>query len=297
MFSLGALGAQVSIVPEADTFVADLEGEALRSQNFGGSGGLAVAALGSPKGEMETILRFNLETLRADLEEQLGSDQWNVEAVQFKFNLTAARNPVFNTVTAGTLCVSEFADNSWVEGMGRTSFPDESGISFSEFAPLREATAESEPLACFDFGGESNGGVIVPIEPTQEFRDALLRQPQLSLRLAFTSETGALVLNSREIGMAARRPVLEVTASVATAPDGANLLSIAPIENGKIELRWHSTESEPETLQVSADLTAGQWEDLALVPVRDNDSWSAVIDVEKSNHTRFYRIAPAGPDN
>src|SRR5262249_31782739 len=97
--ALLALGATVSVVPDADAFVRS----AAPASNYGRGGALSVSGpaatngSGSQNGRFDTLVRFPMMNVVASFDEEFGIQNWVVTKVRLILNETAAPdNAIFN---------------------------------------------------------------------------------------------------------------------------------------------------------------------------------------------------------
>src|SRR3954466_1791264 len=84
VLSLQAGAAVVSLNPVADAFVSS----ANPNSNYGGAGALAISAAGLPKGEFQSLVKFNLAVAKTTFDATFGPGEWMLDAVSLQ--LTAA---------------------------------------------------------------------------------------------------------------------------------------------------------------------------------------------------------------
>ena len=108
--------ATFSLNPSADAFVTT-GGPSfiLVSNNYGGAGALSIASPGSPKGEFQSVMQFNLSSVKSSFDSQFGAGQWSIQSVTLTFSNAVPGNPIFNSSAAGNFDVSWMQNNSWVE--------------------------------------------------------------------------------------------------------------------------------------------------------------------------------------
>lgn len=292
MFNCPLHAAEFELTPSADTFVINDDLGELAEQNFGASGGLAVSAAGSPKGEMQTLLRFDTSGIRTELDESFGTGQWSIDQIELQFNLTAPKNPVFNASASGELCVSLQAHDSWIEGTGRTSFPDESGLTFAGLTTIHETSNISSPLNCVDFASADSGAVSIPLESSPELQDEFTHDSALTLTLSFANDSGSLVLNSKEIGNAPRRPRLRISASAAGPVSQPASIKLTRLGNQELQLEWPSLPPHTETVQFNTTLSPETWERVEQSPTFADGMGTIRLAAESGDIARYFRVAP-----
>ena len=149
---LCAAGASsFSTNPFADALVTTGPGGALSANNYGGAGGLAIAASGLPKGAFQSVLQFDLSGARNSFDAQFGAGQWTIQSVTLQLTAANNNNPgFFNATTAGQFSISLLKNNSWVEGTGTPSAPAANGISYRPLRAVADADSEGDGRPSFD---------------------------------------------------------------------------------------------------------------------------------------------------
>ena len=206
----GVLADTLIVAPAADAFVASSQ----PAKNYGGGGSLAVASASSPKGEFQSVLRFDTATAAAQFDGSFGAGRWVVSSASLRLTATSPNNSLFNASTAGQFAVSWMADDSWVEGTGTPSQPGTAGIMFASLPSFTGASDEA--LGTFAFGGETSGMTPYALSLTAGFAGDIGAGGSVSLRLSPVGSTVAYLFNSRSFS-SANAPGLELTA-VARCP-------------------------------------------------------------------------------
>src|SRR5689334_14866542 len=78
--------ALASVIPSADVFVSASQ----PNNNYGGSGSLEVSGTGNANGEFQTLMRFDLSSVKASFDAAYGVGQWNITAATLQLT---TRNP------------------------------------------------------------------------------------------------------------------------------------------------------------------------------------------------------------
>ncbi len=102
--------------PEADTFGAF----SYPGANFGALGALAVAgsAAANTSGPMDTFIRFNTQTLVADLDSHFQTHAWVIQSVVLRLHEQTRPTGSFYNRGQGHFEVRWIAQDSWPEGTG-----------------------------------------------------------------------------------------------------------------------------------------------------------------------------------
>ena len=211
------LGAQtMTLNATADTFLSSVNA----TSNYGGAGALAVSAAGLPKGEFDSLLRFDLASAKASFDALYGAGGWSLVSMTLALTATTPANPIFNgngagaggsnINLAGQIAVKWILNDTWIEGTGTPNLPTTDGISFSGLTAILSGADES--LGTFAFNGTTTAVTNFALGLTPSFK-ADATAGQLVSLLAQPADTGvSAVTSSRSVGTASLRPVLTVTA-------------------------------------------------------------------------------------
>ncbi|HEX4343182.1 MAG TPA: hypothetical protein VH255_07310 [Verrucomicrobiae bacterium] len=133
----------------ADTFVSG----ANPGLNYGNAGTLAIAPAGSPKGEFDSVIKFNFASTIAQFNALYGVNQWQITGLtlylssNFGTNGSIPSNTLFNTIQSGNFGIDWLSGDNWVEGSGGgnggTGFPGNSSVSFNSISNLFLAGSSS----------------------------------------------------------------------------------------------------------------------------------------------------------
>src|SRR5262245_34090185 len=97
----------VNIDPTADAFVtarSATPSAGLPTANYGGAGALMVSGAGTAKGEMQSLLKFNLAAAKTSFDATFGAGNWFIDGITLQlgtnFGSQGAQpnNPIFNTI-------------------------------------------------------------------------------------------------------------------------------------------------------------------------------------------------------
>ena len=199
-------GADVSLNAVADAFVTSAQPDS----NYGAAGGLSVAASGLPKGEFQSVLRFDASAAKASFDATFGAGQWLVQNVTLCLTAAYPNNTIFNASAAGRFAIEWMQNDSWVEGTGTPSTPGTTGITFNTLPSFLSGSDQS--LGQFDFDGATTGSITYTLEPASNLLADLSAGNLVSMRMLAASATVSGVFNSRNFGTPAYRPLLSLTA-------------------------------------------------------------------------------------
>ena len=215
--------ATFSLNPVADAYVATGPSNNLRDNNYGAGGALSVAAPGSPDGEFQSVLRFDLAGARGSFDALFGVGQWVVQSVSLQLNATAPNNAVFNANAPGSFNVSWMQNDSWVEGTGGNNNPSTVGISYNSLINTFVNSTADQALGTFSYAGG-----IGPASHSLIASSGLLNDIQsggvASMRLFAADANVSYLVNSRNFGVAANHPLLTVNAVAVPEPTAFALL-------------------------------------------------------------------------
>lgn len=179
----------MTVEPIADTFVCGAPARA--GQNFGGAGALSFAPAGSSRGELQSLLRFDLGATVHALEFVYGNPDWSFVEVRLEAWSVAPLNAIFNPPAAGSWAVDWIANDAWVEGTGTPNAPTTDGVTFNTLGSF--LSPDDQPLGTFAFGGGS-GALSVALTVATELAQDVRSGGLVSLRVR--SAGGSGVLNS-----------------------------------------------------------------------------------------------------
>jgi hypothetical protein len=201
-------GASSSSIPTADAFVA---GGSLANNNYGGGGIISVAAPGSPQGEFESLLKFDLAPTVASFDATYGTGQWSIESVSLQLTASSAGNAIFNPPAAGLLKFQWLANDSWVEGTGQPATPSTTGITYNSLQTT--VSVQDDNLGTFSFDGGTSGSYTFALnEAAPGFNADIRSGGPVSIRILGGDNSVAGIFNSRSFATAANRPTLTIQA-------------------------------------------------------------------------------------
>src|SRR6267142_2714958 len=126
LFSLAGLyapGASFSLTNFADAFVTTGPSGNLSISNYGGAGALGISAPGSPQGEFQSVLKFDLARVKSSFDSTYGIGQWSLQSVTLQLTTSAPNNGIFNNNTLGQFAISLMQNTGWTEGTGTPNSP------------------------------------------------------------------------------------------------------------------------------------------------------------------------------
>lgn len=169
-----SLAAEVyNLNPIADSTVSSANPDS----NYGLGGALAISASGLPKGEFQTVLRFDAAAAKVAFDETFGGGAWTISSVSMKLTAANPNNPLFNAQAAGQFSVNWMQDDSWAEGDGGPGAPSINGITFNLLPGI--LNIGNELIGTFPFNGATNGSFQYALTPTAGLSSDLLNGSQI----------------------------------------------------------------------------------------------------------------------
>lgn len=233
VFLLAPRGLQAfDVTPVADAFVTS----ANPTSNYGGGGALATSAAGLPKGELQTLFRFDLGPAKAAFDAAYGVSGWSLSSASLQLSAAAAGNAVFNASAAGQVAVEWMQNDSWVEGSGTPSAPGASGIMWSTLPSF--LSGSDQLLGTLAFTGATSGTTVYPLSISSGLAADATAGGLASLRLFAAAGDASVsgVFNSRTFNTAASRPKLILEAVQVPEPSAAALAACGLVALGAATL-------------------------------------------------------------
>jgi hypothetical protein len=209
----------------ADTFLTTGPTNDLTGNNYGAAGALSVAAPGKPKGEFQSLLRFDLSAAKATFDAAYGPGNWTIQSAALQLTAASPANPLFNATSAGSFAVQWLANDSWNEGTGNPSAPTSDGATFAARSTL--ISPSDAPLGTFAFAGGTSGQASYNLRLPASFTSDVSAGGPVSLQLSAADAGVSYVFNSRNFTNPSARPLLSVTA--VPEPAGAAVLMLATL--------------------------------------------------------------------
>lgn len=219
-----------SINPVADTFVAASNPNA----NFGAAGGLALSPSSAANGEFQSVMRFDLASVKASFDATFGEGNWQLTSVSLKLTATLPNNPIFNTSAAGQFAIEWMQDDAWIEGTGMPSAPGATGLNFNTL-PTHLANGVAS-LGTFSFAGGNSGSATYALPLQASFASDITSGSLVSLHAFAGDNAVSYLFNSRNVSNVANRPELSITADAIPEP----ALGLAALPVTAISMRRRS---------------------------------------------------------
>jgi hypothetical protein len=219
-------GLSFALQPSADAFVTTGPSGELSGNNYGGGGGISVAAAGLPQGELQSVLKFDLAGAAASFDSAFGAGQWTLASVTLQLTAAPANAGVFNTPAAGQLGISWLQNDAWIEGTGNPGAPGTSGITYTTLQSTFIGGGD-QSLGTFAFNGATSGAFSYALGLTSGLTADALAGALLSLRIFAADSSISGVFNSRNFATVANRPLLTLVAVPEPGPLALCALGLA----------------------------------------------------------------------
>ena len=237
-FTGSASAAPLLLNPIADAFVTGGSANPSAgspSLNYGGAGALMVSPAGTTKGEIQTLLKFDLSSAVTSFNTTYGAGNWVVDTITLQLGTNFGtqggqpNNAIFNTINGGVFKVDWLANDDWIEGTGTPSGGTTDGVTFNMLPSLESGSDRTLGTFSYTPVGNTNPPTVPAATYSLGLDSSFLADVtagnKVSLRL-YAGDTGVgYLFNSRTYGTAANRPVLIVTAI--PEPSAAALLLVA----------------------------------------------------------------------
>lgn len=205
-------GAVETMNPTADAFVTTGPANDLATNNYGGGGSLGLSAAGLPKGEFQSVLRFDTSTAKSTFDALFGPGSWTLQSVTLQLSASAVNNAIFNANSAGLFGLSWMQNDGWTEGSGTPNAPGTSGITYATLQSTFINPMADEALGTFSYNGSSSGTFVYTLNTPSGFAADILAGNLVGLRLSAADSAVSYLFNSRTFATAASRPLLSITA-------------------------------------------------------------------------------------
>lgn len=222
-----SFATSISLNPTMDALVTTGPSGNLSSSNYGAAGALGISAPGSAKGEFQSVMQFNLASVKSTLDGLYGAGDWTVQSVTLQLNAAPNNNAIFNNPAAGQFTLSLMQNNSWTAGNGTPAAPSATGINFNTLQNTYINNSTDQTLGTFSFAGGTSGLNTYTLTLSSGLVADLFSGAELSLRGYAADSVVSYLFNSEDFGTAADRPLLTVTAVPEPATFGISLLGIA----------------------------------------------------------------------
>lgn len=201
----GSLSAATTVTVRPSSSTAN-SGDAYTSAaapagNFGTAGALVVSGPSNAKGAFQSILRFDLASVKSSFDAAYGAGNWSLDSVALELTAATPLNVSFNANAAGLVLVEWLADDSWLENT----------VTWNSMPAV--IAAGSESLGSLNYDGANSGTYQAHLTSSTGLNADLAAGSTASIRVAAGDALVSMVTNSRNFATAANRPALIFTAS------------------------------------------------------------------------------------
>ena len=207
-----ARAESVVLEPLADALLASAKPD----NNYGGGGALLVAAAATPKGEFQSLLRFDTAAVKNQLDASFGSGQWIVSQVALQVASNSVVSALFGAPAAGSVRVHSLLNSGWAEGTGTPNAPTADGITFGGLTAL--LSPGDENLGAFAVGTSTPTNYDFHLLASPTLSGRIHDGQILSLRLDAADDLVTIAFGSRTNNNAALHPALMITAVAVPEP-------------------------------------------------------------------------------
>ncbi|MGD0816494.1 MAG: hypothetical protein ABSA83_23130 [Verrucomicrobiota bacterium] len=292
-----AAGAQVtnSSMSTADAFLCtgspsnpELNGADLSGLNFGAAGTLVVAPASSPKGEFQSVVKFNLSNGVAMFNSAYGSNNWFVSGISLQLTSNYGtsgmqpNNGIFPVISGGNFVIEWLSDDDWVEGTGTPNLPTTDGVDYDSLPEL--LTGPQEILCTNTYTPPGNNVPVIYTLPlaTNLVADILGGGDVTLLFFAADNQIDYL-FNSYNYGRG-NQPLLNVVAT-----PFLKILSGA-FTNSLFRLIGLSSNNSICQIQASTNLSTTNWQTIGTVTAGTNGAIQFYDSGVTNQPQRYYRF-------
>ena len=182
------------------------------NNNYGIAGKLTFSAPDA-NGEFQTVMAFDLSSVKASLDEMLGISNWQPMSLTLKLFKTdlSKSMPPYNPDASGDFQVRYMPDTSWIEGGGDGKGKPVPGITYATLPGY--LAAGDIPIANTSLV-VSDASMVSSLPFTAEEVSAIKNGGQIGLHLLAADSVVSYIFDSREGGQQITSPALTVTAAM-----------------------------------------------------------------------------------
>ena len=221
VFGMSRANAQSQMVlPEADTFVS----AAHSGRNYGASGAIAVSQTSAANGQISTLLRFNLASVKTSFDTSFGVGQWMPTSATITLSHAAVMpgvSALFSPPDSGTIDVRWLANDGWIEGTGTPNFNTSDGIVWTGMGSLLASGNQS--AGSYNYTAATSGSGTYSLAIPSGFASDVTAGTKLTL-LFDSTDANSLMFGIRPM-FPNTDPFMTITAGPIPEPSALALLS------------------------------------------------------------------------
>ena len=288
-------GAQVTnaVITVADAFLCTgstnyNNGEDLTGLNFGGAGTLAVAPSSSPKGEFQSVIRFDLSSTFDLFNTTYGSNHWTIASValiltsNYGTQGVQPNNPIFPPINAGKFVLEWLSDDDWVEGTGTPNLPTTDGVCYDSLPDLLSGPHEILSTNLYTPPG-NNIPITYPLPLSTNVVNDIVSGNNISFLFYAADDQIGYLFNSYFYGRGNEPKIQVVAAPMLTILSGT-------FTNGMFHLAGIGATNSVYNVQVSTNLATTNWVTIGMV-TSDDSGTIQFNDTNSIQTKRFYRLS------
>jgi hypothetical protein len=266
----------------------ELNGADLSGVNFGAAGTLVVAPASSPKGEFQSVVRFNLSNGVALFNSTYGSNHWIVSGISLRLTSnygTAGVQPnngIFPEIKGGNFVIEWLSDDDWVEGTGKPNLPTTDGVCFNSLPDLLSGPTAILCTNTYSPPGD-NVPVTWPLPLATNLVTNILGGGDVTFLFYAADDQIGYLFNSLDYGRG-NQPLIQVVA--------APLLEIisGTFTNGAFFLTGIGPTNATCQIQASTDLSTMNWQTIGTAASDENGAIQFADFGTTNQPQRFYRL-------
>lgn len=208
MIRMASAASSVTLNPTQDAFVSSLNS----TSNYGAGGAILVNAAGLPKGEFDSLLKFDLSSAKSTFDATFGAGLWSIQSITLQLSSSNPNNGLFNSPAAtGSFTLTWLQSDSWTEGTGTPAIPTTDGVTYATLPSFRSGA--DQLVGTFNFPGGTSGNNTYSLNTSASSFLSDATAGHLVSLLALPNDAAIVyTANSENFTTAANRPVLTVTA-------------------------------------------------------------------------------------
>jgi hypothetical protein len=295
-FSLCAARSQVTYTGtnSADAFLPtgspdNPDGADLTGLNFGGAGTLVVASPSSVKGEVQSVIKFNVADAVALFNTAYGTNGWSVTNISLELASNYGtggvqpNNPIFDVINGGEFVIEWLSNDDWLEGTGTPNLPTTDGVTYDSLPDLLSGTPEILCTNTYTPPGD-NVRATYPLPLNHSLVADIATGTDVSLLFRAADDKINFLFNSHSYGRG-NEPLIHITA----APS-LRIVS-GSFTNGVFHISGLGAENFQYRVQANPGLTTSNWQTIGAATA-DGTGTIQFDDTNAARQARqFYRLS------
>jgi hypothetical protein len=232
-----AQAAIVSVEPTEDTFVTSGSADANAGSpdaNYGAAGAMMISGSSGAKGQMQSLMKFNVASAKASFDSTFGAGHWTVNGITLRLGTSSGvqgaqpMNAIFNPINTGLFKVDWMSSDAWAEGTGTPQLPTTDGVTYNTLGSFLSGADRTVGTFTYTPAGDNTNATYTLTLDAGLTAD-VAAGGDVSLRGYAGDATVGYLFNTRLIGTTTLRPLLSVSAIALPEPGTAMLLAGAAL--------------------------------------------------------------------